>query len=443
MKKELTLEDINSINHQQLVKMLYSLIATDDTLYKKIEKLFLAIDGKELYKSITKDINSIKRGRKFIHYGESFDFSRKIALIVEDIENLVKDDKSAVKLLKELILTDSKVYLRSDDSAGAIQNSYALARNSWKEKVVTFLDDKTLLKDLEDMLICDGFGARDIFSSEFPDVVLRELYDRVRSRFSLEKESSLHHALLEIAHSLKLPELYVETKKLENHELKEYDFLDIAQEYKEVGDAKNTLVWLKKIDKDFYRKDILFQMFIWAYETLEDKLNVILSYREWYERTKTPEIFKQYLSKLEGEAKEQAKFDVLKDIEKLTFSHAVHFYHEIGEKELCASYILKHQDEIETSYMGQKSLKSFLSWLSDEYPQEAILIYRDICDANLETSQSKYYRGSIWALKEMIKLEKIHQPLAWKVETNDNYIANLLEKHKQKRKFLELYHEAL
>jgi hypothetical protein len=123
MKKELTLEDINSIDHKELAKMLYSLMLTNDFLYKKLEKLFLASDGKELYKSITKDINSIKRGRKFIDYGESFDFSKKVATIVEDIDNLVKDDKSAVKLLKELILTDSEVYLRSDDSAGAIQNS--------------------------------------------------------------------------------------------------------------------------------------------------------------------------------------------------------------------------------------------------------------------------------------------------------------------------------
>ena len=79
---------------------------SDDVVYKKIEKLLLSQNPKELYKSIMKDIRSIKRGRKFISYGDSFNFSKRVQGIVEDIASLVSDDKSAAKLLKELILTD-------------------------------------------------------------------------------------------------------------------------------------------------------------------------------------------------------------------------------------------------------------------------------------------------------------------------------------------------
>lgn len=139
---------------------------SDDVVYKKMEKLLLSQNPKELYKSIMKDISSIKRGRKFISYGDSFNFSKRVQGIVEDIASLVSDDQTASKLLKELILTNSKVYLRSDDSAGAIQLSYALAEDDWKVRTLG-VDDSVLLVDLEEMLLCDGFGMRDIFSEQF------------------------------------------------------------------------------------------------------------------------------------------------------------------------------------------------------------------------------------------------------------------------------------
>ncbi len=253
MPKTPTLEEIASIHHDKLTKILYELCQKDDMLHNKLTKLLLSQDIKLLEKSIMKDINTIKRGRKFIEYRHSFTFSEKIYTIVEDIKTLVDDDKVTSKLLQALILTDSKVYLRSDDSSGAIQSAYALAKEAWKKSALS-LDNRSLLKALEEMLICEGFGMRDIFSKHFPHDVYTELYEKVLLLYTTEYEpfekSSFHHVLLAIAHYLKDPKLYIQTKELKDEALVSYDFLDIAGEYQQTDDAKSTLFYLEKIEEN-------------------------------------------------------------------------------------------------------------------------------------------------------------------------------------------------
>ena len=435
MKKTLALTDILSIHHDSLAKLLFDMAMTDKTVYKKVEKLLLSSDPIALYKSISKDINSIKRGRKFIHYGESFAFSKKIESIVEDIATLVQDDKEATKLLKALILTDSKVYLRSDDSSGAIQMAYGLAEEQYKNRSVKSLEDKELLNDLEEMLICEGFGMRDIFSEAYPVNVYEMLYEKVLHAYTKENASfektSFHHVLLSIAEYLRSPMLYIRTKTLESETFSGHDYFDIARQYQKVEDPTNTLQYLAKIEQEWYKIEEVYEMQIWAYEALGRSEHATHTYKRWYEKRKSPQIYKKYIARLKGKAKEQAQRDVLKDIETLSFAEAVTFYHALDEKALCACYIANHHDKIATEYLHDRFLKSFLAWLCDGYPKETILLYQDICEKALATSQSKYYGAAIWALKEMQKLDD-----------NSHYIDKLLAKHKQKRRFIEMYQQA-
>ena len=445
MKKTLTQKDIESLHHDSLVALLLSLANSNDDIYEKVEKLLLSDDPKALYKSIMKDISSIKRGRKFIHYGDSFAFSKKIAAIVEDITSFVDEDKSAATLLKALILTDSKVYLRSDDSAGVIQNAYALAEDDWKGRVQN-AEEKHLLEDLLEMLLCEGFGIRDIFSKDFPVRIYEKLYDSVLLSYTLEAEqfekSSYKHVLLSIAEYLCSPLLYIKTKELDSEPFVSHDYFDIAQQYQRVDDARKALEYVDKIEKNWYQQEKVFALQVWAYGMLEEDENVTKTYKAWYEQKKSPETYKRYSERLEGKEKEKMLERVFEDIEALRFSEAVVFYHVLDEKRRCANFIMIHREDIETVYMNQRKLERFLAWLSDGYAQEAILLYRDICENALATKQSKYYGAAIWALEEMVKLEEIYHDIVWKIEDNHSYIDNLLEAHKLKRKFLELFDRA-
>jgi hypothetical protein len=115
-KKKITLKEIEALDCKKVASLLYDMLDGNKELYGKLDKLILSANPKELIKAIKKDIASIKRGSKFIDYYNAFEFSKKIQNIVDDILLMIEDKEVAVKLFKELILTDSKVYLRSDDS---------------------------------------------------------------------------------------------------------------------------------------------------------------------------------------------------------------------------------------------------------------------------------------------------------------------------------------
>ena len=51
-EKTLTLKEIQSIHHDSLAKILLSMANSDDVVYKKMEKLLLSQNPKELYRSI-------------------------------------------------------------------------------------------------------------------------------------------------------------------------------------------------------------------------------------------------------------------------------------------------------------------------------------------------------------------------------------------------------
>ena len=217
-KKELTLEEIHSIDHDALAVLVYGQADKDAVFRMKVEKLILKGDQKALIQSIQKDIASIRRGRKFISYYEAFDFAQKIGSIVDDIAMMVEDKKEAAGFLKALILTGSKVYLRSDDSAGAIQASYSRAEEGWAECLEVLTDAETYA-DIMEMLVCEGFGVRSVFSEKVPQSVLQKIYDDSFERCETKQgEASTSfddiHVMQLCAHYLKKPELYIKAAKL-------------------------------------------------------------------------------------------------------------------------------------------------------------------------------------------------------------------------------------
>ncbi|MEN4054253.1 hypothetical protein, partial [Sulfurimonas sp. NWX79] len=66
--KLVTLQDIESIDQKIIAKILYEAIQFDDRLYKKVQSRLMKNDTVALQKQLTKRINSISRGRKFIEY---------------------------------------------------------------------------------------------------------------------------------------------------------------------------------------------------------------------------------------------------------------------------------------------------------------------------------------------------------------------------------------
>jgi hypothetical protein len=404
----------------------------------KIEKLHLTSNPKALAKVIKKDIASIKRGRKFIGYYEAFEFSKKIDCIIDDIESyLFDEDKTqASTLLKELILTDSKVYLRSDDSAGVIQSAYHRAEDLWKKCVIEQSSEQ-IYKDLYELLFCDGFGLRYVICESFPQEVLTRLYDEFYKSFDPKSDSfDTLHLLKDTAHALKSPKLYIKAIELYNKEFSNNDYLDIAKEYKFTDDAKSTLLWLEKREGESYRMDEHFESIIWAYDSLKESQKAREELKKWYDRSLQVSVLKRYFKRLDAKELEMEKENIVKSTQELHPEKSMELLMSLDEKELCQEYILSHKSEINKSFMGDSFIKKIIKWIEPTSKESVLFLYRNMIDASLDSANSKYYPSAIKHIQSMLKIEPNNYQ---NIISNKEYISKLLEKHSKKYRFMELF----
>ncbi|MCF6245196.1 MAG: hypothetical protein L3J43_09180 [Sulfurovum sp.] len=447
MPKQITLQDIKSIPHDTLADLVYMQIDDNDTLYDKVEKLLLKGDPIAVLKSINKDIASIKRGRKFIDYHASFEFADRVENIVDDIDMLITDEKEAAFLYKELILTDANVHARADDSSGSIQMAYGRAQEGW-HGCLGVLSEEEIYSDIMQMLVCEGFGLRDVYSEEVPASVLTRIYNETYAKLenvSIEdfEYSDEIQSMKMCAHYLKSPTLYIKASELESKEWREHNIIDFAKEYKYADDAQGVVDMLAHITSiDNYRANDFYELQIWAYEVLGKQMDVTLAYKYWYESTKSPEILKKYLDRLEGVMREKVKQEALQDAKKLSFASALYFFYSLDEVDMAGEYIEERQHNLETGYIYKDELKKLANWLKTSYPQEAILLYRDSCERSLATTQSKNYPSAIKALKACVKIEVDNDTLSWYIMDNMAYMETLINTHKRKSKFVELFFKA-
>ncbi len=442
-KRKIRLEEIETLDYKKVASLLYDMLDGNKELYGKLDKLILSANPKELIKAIKKDIASIKRGSKFIDYYNAFEFSKKIQHIVDDILLMVEDKKIASKLFKELILTDSKVYLRSDDSSGVIQTSYRQCLQGWFG-CVEFMSEDELYRDIKEMLVCEGFGTRDVFNEAIPKTVLIKLYDEY---FVLENHSTIDtddrvRLLKETAHYLSEPTRFINALKLNGEDFKDYELLEISKEYQYANMPKELLEELQKVKEvSSYNARSFYKLQVWAYSELQEPLNIILAYKNWYEKSREVSVLKEYLSLLDGEMYTRVKQEALTYAKSLSVGGALEFFYTLDEKKLANNYIFENQESLSESHLHDAQIKSIAKWLEKEYPQTLILLYRAVCEQALSQSISKYYPKGIKALKACLKLEKQHNINSWEIEPNESYMQKLIEKHKKKSKFVQLFNE--
>ncbi|HHD77375.1 MAG TPA: hypothetical protein ENK97_01135 [Campylobacteraceae bacterium] len=448
-KKEIQVEEVQNLDQNILAQLVYQCMQEDKRVYDRVEKYILRNDPDALIKSIKKEIASIRRGRKFIDYYHAFDFAKKIADIVENIETMVENSKNAAALYKELILTDTKVYNRSDDSSGAIQMSYHEAMGGWKNSLEP-LSEEEIYRDIQELLLCEDFGPRSVLSEKIPASVLRKIYEEhyeryrkhveaLQSEFDSFNEFSILH---ECAHYLNQPDLFIKALELKNT-ITEYDLLDVAKEYRAINEASQTLEWLNKIERvQSNMTEEYFTAKIWALETLGRKREALELWKSWYETTHSPKILKNYLERLEDAEREQAREQALREAQKLSFSKAVHLFSTLEEKELAARYILEHHKALATPLLYGKELNALVKWLSEEYPDAAILLLRDAVEKTLESAQSKNYPWAIRHLKKAFDIEEAHPNHSWQIASNREYVTDLLQRHGKKYRFVHLLEES-
>lgn len=119
-------ETLNTLSKEALVEIIIN-IAHENRETKKLVSTFMAAHfPKEMYKTLNKDVTSIKNGKRFITYYEANTFTAQLNAILSKIDTyLVKQAPDlAIKLCKRLIEIDEKLFERIDDSNGCLGSFY-------------------------------------------------------------------------------------------------------------------------------------------------------------------------------------------------------------------------------------------------------------------------------------------------------------------------------
>jgi len=443
--QSITFQHIESIDKKALAKILYEAIQFDDGLYKKVQSTLMKNDMPALQKQLTKRISSISRGRKFIEYRHSFELAKNIEMIVDDIKELVEDKAVALQLLKKLILTDENIFARCDDSSGSVQVSYSYAQDLYREYAPKYLDEKKLLKDLQELLILDGYGMRDILDESAPQNVLIALYNTTLQTYLVYNEeyggATYEHILQNIARFLKKPELYVEALQKKGIKLQDYKILDIALEYKAIEDETKTseyLAMIQEIPVNGVSK--YFEALLWCDEQRNDQLALTSHLRAYYEKTYQPSILKDYLSRLDGEFYTQEKQRILLKAQNLPFNVAINQFIALDAKEMCAEFIQKRLQNI--NYLRYHTIKDVEQFLGSKYVFVVIQLYRVQIEDLLKVANTKHYPTVVKALQKIEKLEKSSNVKPLQTESNQAYIQRLVEQHHKKKTLMRLLHKA-
>ncbi|WP_346392243.1 hypothetical protein [Sulfurimonas sp. NWX79] len=362
--------------------------------------------------------------------------AKDIELIVDDIKELVEDKRVALKFLKKLILTDENVFARCDDSSGSVQCSYNYAQDLYKEYAPEYLDEKTLLKEIKELLIHEGYGMRDILDESTPQDVLTTLYDMILEKYIAHKEEfgsyTYENILQSIARLLKNPELYVEALKKKEMRLQDYKLLDIALEYKAVEDEIKTSEYLSMIQKiPVNSVSEYFKALLWCDEKRDDQLALSNHLRDYYEKTYSTTILKRYLDRFNGELYKQEKMRILNNAKSLSFDEAIDQFIALDAKEMCAEFIQNKLPSI--SYINYYTIKDVEQFLCDEYAEIIIQLYKVQIDGLLKVANTKYYPTVVKTLKKIKKLGDA---------SSQEYMQKIVEKHDKKKTLMRLLREA-
>ncbi len=291
-------------------------------LHEPIETLLLHNDPKALAQSIKKRIQAISRGRRFIDYRDSIEFSHKLDQIVIDIESGFidcPDGKVGFDLIDKFLSTGEKVMDRVDDSAGVISDVYRSAVLMWLTLAKRWNNAKeNWLERVFQMHMSNDYG---LFDPLLPnanlllnDEQLKQLAWRfeanLRSAMKDKSDDSFYAKLRSqvglngVAEALNDPELYERAMLIGSPEPNEKQKKRIVEMYLKFDKVDRALEWLNtEWSHAHYSKQL--QLFDKAYAKIDDKNEQKEIRNKIYQHEKSYSSLKEYLKLLsEGEEKQ-------------------------------------------------------------------------------------------------------------------------------------------
>ena len=443
MKKSFQ-QSLEKLTKEQLISVISDTYTISRSAQPILEQAVAAFDPKALYKVTNKNIASLKNGKRFITYHESFDFSEKLDQVNHGIEQLIPQDPDlALKLIQRFIGIDSLICERVDDSSGFMTDcyctTYALLDRAF---IATETDPHIVANYLYEVISIDEYGLR--------GYVLDNVQQSLRAGAGQELETLLtekpldgyqhNSALMVIADASNDVDRFIELSQQEakpfDRPMSDQSILDIAKRLNAAFRSEEAIEWLQQIDDNSHHYSEKIKLLIEAYalEGKDQEVRQLLWKR--FERYLSAEDFLAYLKHASEEDRQVANSKALGLAkEHSNLGVALGFLVDIKLWDEVESMIVENAKNNSLDgydYSRYRKLSTTLD--KQEKPLAATLLRRTLVEEVLSRAQSKYYHYGVSDLK---KADDFSQSVTdWRgFDDHQGFLEKLKAEHHRKHAF--------
>lgn len=402
----------------------------------------------EYYKST---LAGIKRSRRFIHYSESFDFAKKLSMLLQTLKASVSDPLKGLELVADFYKADSSVFGRCDDSAGVVGDVF---NTEAKALFLQYASECNNKKKIAGIILKlnrkDEYGVRnaliDCADNCLPETIIRTMIKDLQKWVGKEEDEhrkSHYTQLIEsLADQIGDAELFEKTRINSSDTLSTASCVDIAQVWLKNGDTETSYKWLQKIPEDEgflkEKRDNLLKV-IYQLHGNNEKLSALL-YQQ-FERFPSEGTLRELLDHIGHDKREEVinkKIAKIMHSENLNLTN-VDFLLSVSKIDEAENYIIQRAAQLDGNLYGHlldlvKMLESEKRYLVTS------LIYRSLLLSILERA---YYKAYPYAARYLRKLDELEACVTdWKnFDDHDKFKSRLLEVHGRKQSFWSKYEQ--
>lgn len=433
---------------ERLADALLRLAERNEDADDLVDRLLATPD--ERIKKFRSKLAALKRADRFIKYGESFGFSRKLSALLEDLESAVDDPCIGIELVAEFFRTDKSIFERCDDSSGSIGDVYCFDAGDLFVSFGSKCDDKQKIAELIlELIAVNNYCVRDILVHKAAEVLPEPMVRSLIAHFQAlaeEKNSapfdrSDHLAYVEsLARQIGDLHLFEQTRITTRDTLTVPDVLEIGKAHLDVGDLEAALKWISRIPESstFHsheRDGLLFNI----YGDLGDtERQAEVAWRQF--RAHRDERSLARLLSIIGESERESVVAgaVATIVAEPTYDYTgLNFMLYTGQSALAESYVYDRREQISGGwYHGLKPLAERLEECGCRLA--ATIVYRALLEDILNNTNSKAYNHGARYLK---KLDALASEISdWRdLMPHVYYFEELRSLHARKRAFWPKY----
>ena len=445
-------EKLADIHADTLRDFVFDLYLRYPELNDKIEALALANDPVALSKVLGTRIASLRRGRRFIDYRASFDFSREQEAVLDDIENglLALSPKRAFDLVDRFLATAESVLNRVDDSSGSIGQVYRdavilwlTAAKAWQGANVDWLERVYDIYQQNDYGVLDTLlpNAHLLLSQDqLKQLACRYENELRKSLKTPEQEGRLNHAAVHslvalgaIADALRDPALYERSVLMHSPQPNNLQMKSICEKYLQYEQPNAAMRYLNHAWESRFEHDRL-TLLDEACLQAGDRQRLKAIRCRLFQSEQSHASFTRYLEVLDEDEKEKARDSAIKLAEKgRNILLSADLLLSLGLPDRAQTLVLSRHHELPESFYDNL-LRLGKAFEKADCGLAATACYRALLLDILTQGRSKAYGHGAQYFKKLEALAehiKVYEPLP----DHHAFVQQLQSDHGRKRSF--------